>query len=257
MDNTFHKITVAAVAGLLVATMIDVASAFPSRGGSCTSCHDNPGGTLTISPDPFEIELNDAGLLAFNVTDLGGSEKTAISVQGLENTLLDASIGVGGDDWTFESGSGGMSYVSDFITSLGPYTLDLGIGDLAQPGSYPIVVMYVGNGRRGMETGFDLVVMSPSTLGDGNGDGKVDGLDYLIWAGFFGDDPAQAPPGSPENGDFNDDDKVDGLDYLTLASNFGQGPNDGVAVPEPGTCVLAVIGPLGLGLGLRRPHNRK
>ncbi|MEZ6073497.1 MAG: hypothetical protein R3C10_25280 [Pirellulales bacterium] len=30
--------------------------------------------------------------------------------------------------------------------------------------------------------------------GDGNGDGVVDGLDYLLWASFYGDNPAQDPP---------------------------------------------------------------
>jgi hypothetical protein len=258
MENIFRKITVVVVAGLLVVAMSDAAGAKPFRGGSCTSCHVNPGGDLTISPDPLEIGLNDAGLLTFDVTDLGGSNDTAISVQGLENVLLNTSIGVGGDNWTFEDGSLGMSYVSDFITALGPYTLDLGIGGLALPGSYPIVVMYVGDGQRGTETGFELVVTSPPLLtpGDGNGDGHVDGLDYLIWAGFFGDDPAQDPPGSPENGDFDNDNIVGGLDYLMWAGNFGMGPNDGLAVPEPSTCALAVFGLLGLGLGIRRRHNR-
>jgi hypothetical protein len=256
MENIFRKITVVVVAGLLVVSVSDVVSAKPSRGGSCTSCHTNAGGALTISPDPFEIGLNDAGLLTFNVTDLGGSEDTAISVQGLENALLDASIGAGGGNWTFESGSFGMSYVSDFITALGSYTLDLGIGGLAQPGNYPIVVMYVGDGARATETGFELVVMSPPTPGDGNGDGHIDGLDYLIWAGFYGDDPAQDPPGAPANGDFNGDNVVSGLDYLVWAGNFGMGPNDSLAVPEPSTCVLAVVGLFGLGLGVRRRHNR-
>ncbi|MEZ6072942.1 MAG: choice-of-anchor Q domain-containing protein [Pirellulales bacterium] len=56
--------------------------------------------------------------------------------------------------------------------------------------------------------------------GDGNQDGKADGLDYLIWAEAFGDDPAQVPPGSPQNGDYNDDGVVDGVDYLLWANYF-------------------------------------
>ena len=59
--------------------------------------------------------------------------------------------------------------------------------------------------------------------GDGNLDGYVDGLDYIIWALNFGDDPADDPPGSPLNGDYNDDGRVDGLDYVLWASNFGAG----------------------------------
>jgi hypothetical protein len=75
---------------------------------------------------------------------------------------------------------------------------------------------------------------------DGNGDGKVDGLDYLLWAGNYGDDPAADPPGSPANGDYNDDNVVNGLDYLVWAGNFGAGV--ATAVPEPGSCVLLIMG---------------
>jgi hypothetical protein len=84
----------------------------------------------------------------------------------------------------------------------------------------------------------DLSVPLP---GDGNGDGKVDGHDYLIWAGNYGDNPADDPPGSPGNGDFNNDGLVDGNDYLTWAENYGAG-NVTTTVPEPGTCVLLALG---------------
>jgi hypothetical protein len=92
--------------------------------------------------------------------------------------------------------------------------------------------------------GFRVASISEPTPGDANGDGHVDGLDYLIWAGNYGDDPADDPPGSPGNGDYNNDNVVDGLDYLTWAGNYLQGPNDGVAVPEPGACALLVMGGL-------------
>ncbi|MEZ6071956.1 MAG: dockerin type I domain-containing protein [Pirellulales bacterium] len=91
------------------------------------------------------------------------------------------------------------------------------------------------------DIGWDVVIPEPNTPGDGNGDGHVDGLDYIIWASHFDDNPAQDPPGSPANGDFNDDGKVDGLDYIVWASNFEMGPNDGVAVPEPATLSLLLI----------------
>jgi hypothetical protein len=109
-------------------------------------------------------------------------------------------------------------------------------GDRAQTGTF------------GIQIGPAMPDLLP---GDANGDSKIDGLDYLIWAGAFGDDPAMDPPGPPENGDFNEDGKVDGLDYLTWASNFGQGPNDGVAVPETASALLAVMGAFGL-LATRR-----
>ncbi|MEZ6068774.1 MAG: choice-of-anchor Q domain-containing protein [Pirellulales bacterium] len=61
----------------------------------------------------------------------------------------------------------------------------------------------------------------PVLVGDGNLDGVVDGLDYLVWAAHFDDAPALTPPGSPLNGDYNNDGVVDGLDYNAWTGNFG------------------------------------
>jgi hypothetical protein len=88
---------------------------------------------------------------------------------------------------------------------------------------------------------YERVADSP-VPGDANGDDKVDGHDYLVWANHFGDDPAADPPGSPANGDFNDDGVVDGLDYLVWVAYYGIGPNDATTVPEPTSIALAVIG---------------
>jgi hypothetical protein len=64
---------------------------------------------------------------------------------------------------------------------------------------------------------FASIVAKP---GDGNLDGVVDGLDYLLWAVHFADDPALDPPGAPLNGDYNGDDRVDELDYVVWAEIF-------------------------------------
>ncbi|MEZ6073385.1 MAG: dockerin type I domain-containing protein [Pirellulales bacterium] len=88
----------------------------------------------------------------------------------------------------------------------------------------------------------DALLLYAPVTGDANLDGSVDGLDYLIWAEFFGDNPAADPPGSPMNGDLNGDGLVDGLDYLLWASQYGSGPLDSVAIPEPATGLLLAIG---------------
>jgi hypothetical protein len=85
--------------------------------------------------------------------------------------------------------------------------------------------------------------------GDGNFDGKVDGLDYVIWASAYGDDPAVDPPGSPENGDYNDDGLVDGLDYVIWAINYA--PGAAVVVPEPASLSLLVLGCMAAASGRR------
>ncbi|MEZ6069534.1 MAG: hypothetical protein R3C10_04495 [Pirellulales bacterium] len=83
------------------------------------------------------------------------------------------------------------------------------------------------------------VVITPLP-GDANGDDVVDGLDYLVWAEHFGDDPAEVPPGSPANGDLNDDEVVDGLDYILWAGHFGD--HRTTAVPEPaGLATLTLV----------------
>jgi hypothetical protein len=119
------------------------------------------------------------------------------------------------------------------------------------PAGVPISTVASGNGLM-LPAGIEFIIVD--TPGDANGDGKVDGLDYLVWAGSFGDDPAADPPGSPANGDFDDNGVVDGLDYLVWAGNFGNGPNDAAAVPEPTTLALAGVG--GMLLVLRRRRGR-
>jgi hypothetical protein len=91
----------------------------------------------------------------------------------------------------------------------------------------------------------NYLAMIPEAIpGDGNDDGLVDGLDYLVWASNYGDDPADDPPGSPGNGDYNDDDIVDGVDYLVWAANYGTGFV--TAVPEPSALLLGLWGLLAL-----------
>ena len=88
----------------------------------------------------------------------------------------------------------------------------------------------------------------PVLPGDGNGDGWVDGSDYLLWAGNYGTHPG--PDGDLSDGDYNDDGWVDGLDYLLWAGNYGS--HNSTPVPELSTFLLAVTGVMTLVLELRR-----
>lgn len=54
--------------------------------------------------------------------------------------------------------------------------------------------------------------------GDANGDGKVDGVDYLTWLINYG----KSVSNGPVSGDFNSDGKVDGLDYIIWLNNYGK-----------------------------------
>ena len=105
----------------------------------------------------------------------------------------------------------------------------------------------------GFVTDEDGIYFVPTLPGDGNGDGWVDGLDYLIWAGAFGTHPG--PDGDPSDGDYNDDGWVDGLDYLEWAANFGS--HSATAVPEPGGIGLLGVAVVGWYASRRRYSRPK
>jgi hypothetical protein len=58
---------------------------------------------------------------------------------------------------------------------------------------------------------------STNKPGDANGDGLVDGRDYIVWVNHYG----TASTGS-SNGDFNNDTIVDGRDYIIWVNNYGK-----------------------------------
>lgn len=55
----------------------------------------------------------------------------------------------------------------------------------------------------------------PQTTGDANNDGRVDGVDYVVWLNNFNNDTT----GGPSQGDFNNDGRVDGVDYVVWINN--------------------------------------
>jgi hypothetical protein len=69
---------------------------------------------------------------------------------------------------------------------------------------------------------FVTVTITPSSTitqiqGDANNDGKVDGIDYVVWLNNY--DTNQT---GPSKGDFNNDTKVDGIDYIIWLNNYGK-----------------------------------
>jgi len=255
MNMTPHKARIAAMACLLAMAMLNVAAAHRNEGGSCTDCHSPPGGSVTASPDPLGIQLGKSGLLTFSITSLGGSSQTAISVQGLENPALNASIAPGGNTWTYINGDSGMSYVSNTITATGPYALNLAIGSLATPGTYPIVVMYAGSGERVTTTGFDLQVMMAGLAGDYNNDHVVNAADYTVWRNNLG-----AGDESSLNGNGDGLNGVDAGDYARWKAHFGESAAASAtllssAVPEPATLASLIVGMLAMGIWLAHPRR--
>jgi hypothetical protein len=57
----------------------------------------------------------------------------------------------------------------------------------------------------------------PTQPGDANGDGLVNGVDYVIWLNHY----KQSGSGGPSIGDFNSNGTVDGVDYVVWLNHYG------------------------------------
>lgn len=70
-------------------------------------------------------------------------------------------------------------------------------------------------------TFFILLFKTPTLSaipGDANNDGKVDGLDYVIWLNNYN----QLTSNGSSKGDFDNNGKVDGLDYVIWLNNYNK-----------------------------------
>ncbi|MEZ6073763.1 MAG: PEP-CTERM sorting domain-containing protein [Pirellulales bacterium] len=159
--------------------------------------------------------------------DLNGlSDFDAISVGG--DALLDGVLNVNVTGFSLTAGNS-FEIIDVAGSTSGMFA---GLADGGLVGSFAGVDLFINyNGGDGNDV--VLFTLGGNLPGDGNGDGWVDGLDYLLWAGNFG-----THPGS--DGDYNDDGWVDGLDYLLWAGSFGD--HTTTAVPEPSALFLLLCG---------------
>jgi endonuclease I len=83
-------------------------------------------------------------------------------------------------------------------------------------------------------------VVAPALIAnaDFNGDGSIDGRDFLVWQG------GQGLTGTAErlNGDANGDHAVDAADLAVWRTQFGTTPPGFASVPEPAAAVMLVTG---------------
>jgi hypothetical protein len=168
MYTTFSKSKVALLACLLAIAFAGVASAFPSKGGGCSGCHTDPGGTMASAPNPLDIQLSSTGQLTFNVTDVPGGANTAICVQ-FSNATVFGNVSVAGGNLTWaKKTSSGNGITSSVFTAAGTYSLLLNGG--ASLGSSPLTLWLTSAGGLTTEyTGYQLniipAVPEPATLG--------------------------------------------------------------------------------------------
>jgi hypothetical protein len=97
-------------------------------------------------------------------------------------------------------------------------------------------------------------VTTPVFEADFDGDGDVDGNDFLLWQVGFG---ANITSGATKmDGDYDNDGDVDGNDFLGWQVEFpspGEGNGSGGAIPEPSSILLLAAG--GAALGMRRKRK--
>ena len=102
-------------------------------------------------------------------------------------------------------------------------------------------------------------VVAPAGNADFDGNGLVDGNDFLIWQRNFGLTGAA----TPMDGDANGDQNVDAADLGFWQTQYGTSPAvvaNLAAVPEPASaCAVAAVagGPRGLQTPLNRPASRR
>ena len=141
----------------------------------------------------------------------------------------------GGSDWSFlEDGTTDLAVIHDFQVGWGGFTTDplFDLTDVAV-----------------------VINATPVRPGDVNGDGYVDGLDYVVWSNHHGqcDLPAWADGGWAV-GNLNDDGCVDGLDYTVWSHNYDVGSPSIGQIPEPATLAALLAGATAL---LRRRAGKK
>ncbi|MEZ6069156.1 MAG: DVUA0089 family protein [Pirellulales bacterium] len=94
---------------------------------------------------------------------------------------------------------------------------------------------------------------------DGNHDGSVDGLDYLVWADHFAASASTVSAGTTTSGDYNGDGAIDGLDYLLFVDQFGTqplSPAEAARVDFHGADLSGKDGPLAsVGVGLAQLYH--
>jgi hypothetical protein len=165
----------------------------------------------SLNSTPINTSNNTDGFHVFRIAQPASSRNVTIwrdgvsiysgSSRGSNNTGLDMYFGDG------SSGAGGPTCQVDYFRwdSTGPYE--------------PV----------------------PVVPGDFNGDGNVDGADFVAWQTTF----PKAANATLAEGDADGDGDVDGADFVVWQTNFPFGPASVAApVPEPSAVILAIFGGL-------------
>jgi hypothetical protein len=148
---------------------------------------------------------------------------------------------------TYQTFSVLFSVFRSALTTLPPSPADLSAMQIK-------FVILNTNGTGTAQFQYDQVTGLPPVAADNadfNGNGKVDGRDFLIWQRGFGTGNSLA------TGDANDSGTVDGADLIVWQTQYGMGALSALttsAVPEPSTAFMLPL-MLSVILGLRRASH--
>jgi hypothetical protein len=184
----------------------------------------NSPGTLDVSGN---FAQNSGGILKMEIASTSSFDKLLIGGALMAGGTLDIDL------LSFMPSAGDSFDLFDFASSLGSFTLDLP----ALSGGL------IWDASNLLQTGeLSVITGAIEENADFDGDGDVDGRDFLIWQRGFGG------PASLATGDANNDGQVNELDLVIWHDQYGNPPEaSGVtAVPEPASLVLVGLAVCGL-----------
>lgn len=217
-----------------------------------TENDDNPGGAVSATWEfdiagatGLEVSIDFAAMGdfesandMFNFTySIDGNPEQALFTSSVDEdgmatyTLADGDMFTLDDPLTMENNAGQITQLSNIFQTL--------TSALPADGDV-LTISLLAQADGGTEAfAFDNIEVSGITIivgaddADFNGDGNVDGTDFLTWQQGFGSGTVLA------QGDANGDGSVDGLDLGIWRQQYGQVPQNNIqAVPEPGAFCL-------------------
>ena len=161
-----------------------------------------------------------------------------------------------GEIWVNEPDGSNPTLIGDTGTN-GSASESSGILDISGLVGYrPGSIVLTSN--QGSATSLSVLINPDATLdvadpnADFDGDGDIDGADFLTWQRNLGSGT------SPPQGDADNDGDVDGEDLVVWETQYGDSPNSIAAtVPEPSALFLAMLAGLFANVGVRQQQKKR
>ncbi len=195
------------------------------RGTLTSNVNVGPNGTITAGGSTNALVQ---GSIDIGGTQQIGNPRSALIVSGMAS--IDGARIVVGDDYQQERGTvTGDQLLLSAATVIGSYATTAASGDESHLGAG-----YFLNGIS-HHTDHVLVDIYAALPGDANGDGTVDGQDFIVWNNH----KFQANT-SWITGDFNGDHMTDGADFI-IWNEYKFQSADFTSVPEPSAVIAYLI----------------